>query len=111
MLLLFFKKAKPIKYLIVLASVFIIDYVIVTLLWKYGYMDWLWTCIVELCAGTSFIVDSHTLDQQAFLTAVLKAFAGLISGTCILVFLWECVPNMVLTVFGEDKIREEERQE
>lgn len=87
------------KYIAVVTGVFIINYAILTFLWKCGYMDWLWSSFVELFTGNLFII-AGTLDHKAFLLSVLKAFAGLISGTGILIFMWDILPNIIIDVFG-----------
>lgn len=103
-LMILWKDINPLKLILILACVFAMDFIVVTILFDYGYIDWLWNCFVGLVAKIFFVyVGSPSVDLQVFSCAVLKAFAGLVSGTCILVFLWECVPCVVLKIFGEQK--------
>lgn len=95
------KEVQPVKYVITLICVFLIDSIIMQFLWHFGYMDWLWKCFVDLFTGNTFILfGSNTLYHKGFLITVLKAFAGLVSGTGILVVMWDIIPSMVMDVLG-----------
>lgn len=95
------KEVKPIKFIAILISVFVMDYIIMDFILRLGYMDWLWKCVVDLCSNTFFAwVRADSANAKDLFVSILNAFIGIISATGILIILWDIVPNIICNLFG-----------
>lgn len=95
------KEVKPIKFVLILASVFIVDFIIMEILIYFDCLDWWWKSTVVNAKDIYYaITGSLSLNGQEFITVLLIEFIGLTSAVFVFAILWDAVPNIVIKLLG-----------